>query len=81
MRDLLAVCDGIFCGECGNYVKRGPFTVLVAQPDELRSDATIWLCAPCTEVFGLIIGHNYASRECPCNGDARAHGYLNTNGD
>lgn len=68
---------GLFCDECGNYIQRGPFTV-IQKDSETRPAA--WLCVECTEVLGLVIGHNYASGECPCNGDARAHGYLNWNG-
>ena len=69
---------GLFCGECGNYILRGPFTVITSDNEQRRP---IWLCSQCAEVFGLILGHNYESGECPCNGDARHHGYLNANGD
>ena len=70
---------GLFCGECGDYITRGPFTVIVKDSGPLR-DETAWLCLACTEVLGLIIGHDYASGECPCGGDARGHGYLNADG-
>lgn len=67
---------GVFCGECGWLDQRGPFTVIRDQDGR-----DVWLCRPCTEnVFDLIVGHNYASGECACNGDARQHGYLTANG-
>lgn len=76
--ELSGVNTGLFCGECSRYIKRGPFTVIVAEVPEPEAR---WLCVPCAEVFELIVGHNYATGECGCNGDARHHGYLTANGD
>ena len=73
MKTSRSSADGLFCGECGNDIVRGPFTVITTD-DEQRVPR--WLCVPCAEVCGLIIGHDYSSGECPCNGDARHHGYL-----
>jgi hypothetical protein len=68
---------GLFCGECSRYIARGPFTVV----EHGHNGQAVWLCVPCAELFDLIIGHNYAAGDCPCNGDARAHGYLTAGGE
>ena len=70
--------DGAFCGECGDYIKRQPMTFIVTDTDD-GSDTRL-LCPKCADVFGLIIGHDYTTGECPCGGDARGHGYLNHDG-
>lgn len=80
---MLGKHPGVFCGECGDLDARGPFTIIRKDTDAepYAHEPATWLCRSCAENWNLIIGHNYASGECPCGGDARAHGYLNANGD